>query len=142
MRKMLFLMAIGMLLMPISFSSGFSDKVQDCSKCHGLKEDEALTLLKNFAPNLKIMEIRTSPIPGMWEVDIEVSGKKHVTYIDFQKKHFIPGPIIEIKGRRNLTQERLMEINKVDVSQIPLADALVMGDKMAKYKVIVFDDPD
>ena len=75
MRKMLFLMAIGMLLMPISFSSGFSDKVQDCSKCHGLKEDEALTLLKNFAPNLKIIEIRTSPIPGMWEVDIEVSGK-------------------------------------------------------------------
>jgi len=135
-------MVVIVFLCPASYSFGFSDRAQDCSKCHILKEDEALTLLRNFAPNLKILEIRTSPVKGMWEVDIEVGNRKAVAYVDFSKKYFLPGPIFEIKARKNLTQERLIEISKVDVSQIPLEDALVMGDKMAKYKVIVFDDPD
>jgi len=140
--KILCFMVIVVLLWPGSYSFGFSDKGQDCSKCHILKEDEALTLLRNFAPNLKIIDIRTSPVKGIWEVDIEASNRKFVAYVDFSKKYFLPGPIIEIKGGKNLTQERLIELSKVDVSQIPLEDALVIGDKMAKYKVIVFDDPD
>jgi hypothetical protein len=28
------------------------------------------------------------------------------------------------------------------VSQIPLDDAVVIGDRQAKYRVIVFDDPE
>jgi protein-disulfide isomerase len=30
----------------------------------------------------------------------------------------------------------------VDVSKIPLDDAVVMGEKNAKYKIVVFSDPD
>jgi hypothetical protein len=30
----------------------------------------------------------------------------------------------------------------VDVSQIPLEDALVMGDPKAKIRIVAFDDPD
>ncbi len=33
-------------------------------------------------------------------------------------------------------------MNKVDVTQIPLDDALVMGDPKARFRAIVFDDPD
>ncbi|MBS1114563.1 MAG: hypothetical protein H6Q94_292, partial [Nitrospirae bacterium] len=50
--------------------------------------------------------------------------------------------LFSLQTRTNLTQDRLQEINKIDVSQIPLNDALVMGENDAKYKVIVFDDPD
>jgi thiol:disulfide interchange protein DsbC len=63
-------------------------------------------------------------------------------YVDFPKKHFITGNLISIAGKKNLTQERLAELNKVNVSQIPLEDALVMGDPKAKIRIIVFDDPD
>jgi thiol:disulfide interchange protein DsbC len=50
--------------------------------------------------------------------------------------------LISIKERKNLTQERFTELSKVDVSQIPLKDALVLGDQKARIKVISFSDPD
>jgi thiol:disulfide interchange protein DsbC len=140
MQKILFSMVITFLLMPMSYSFGFSEKGQDCSKCHTLTKDEASTLLKDMAPNLKILDVRTSPVNALWEVDIETGGRKVVTYVDFSKKYLISGGIISIKDKKNLTQDRLSEINKVDVSKIPLDDALVMGDKDAKYRIIVFDD--
>ena len=142
MRKILFFMAITFLLLPMSYSYGFSEKGQDCSKCHTLSKDEASTLLKDMAPNLKILDVRTSPIKGLWEANLEAGGRKGVAYVDFSKKYLISGGIISIKDKKNLTQERLTEINKVDVSKIPLDDALVMGDKDAKNRIIVFDDPD
>ena len=130
------------LLLPMSHSHGFSEKGNDCSKCHTLKKDEAVSLLKDLIPNVNILDIKTIPVKGMWEVDIESGGKKGLLYVDFSKKHLISGAILDIKSKKNLTQERLSDINKVDVSKIPLGDALVMGDKNAKHKVIVFDDPD
>ena len=142
MHKLLFSVVMAILLLPVSYSYGFSEKGQDCSKCHTLSKDEAATLLKDFAANMKVLEVIMSPVKGMWEVDVEAGGKKGLVYIDFSKKHLISGSIIAIKGRMNLTQERFTEINKVDISQIPLNDALVMGDKDAKYKIVVFDDPD
>jgi len=52
------------------------------------------------------------------------------------------GQMVSITEKRNLTQERFTDYNKLDLSQIPLGDALVMGDPQAKYRVIAFDDPD
>lgn len=142
MRKMLFLLCMAVLLLPVSYSYGFSSKGEDCSKCHTLSKDEATALLKDFIPNVKVLEVLTGPVQGTWEVDIESGGKRGPVYLGFSKKHLIAGQVFSLKDKRNLTQERLSEINKVDVSQIPLGDALVMGDKDAKHKVVVFDDPE
>jgi thiol:disulfide interchange protein DsbC len=142
MRTIWFLMAFMFLLLPVSSSHGFSEKGQDCSKCHNLNKEEALTLLKDLDPNIQILEIKTGPIKGVWEVDIVTGGKKGLTYVDFSKKHLISGSVFVIKEKKNLTQERIIELNKVEVSQIPLKDALLMGKEDAKYKVVVFDDPD
>jgi thiol:disulfide interchange protein DsbC len=65
-----------------------------------------------------------------------------MVYIDLSKKHIISGSLVTIQGKKNLTQDRLSEINRVNVSQIPLKDALIMGNQNAKHKVVVFDDPD
>jgi thiol:disulfide interchange protein DsbC len=50
--------------------------------------------------------------------------------------------LVSIGEKKNLTQERFIELNKVDISQIPLENALVMGDEKARIRVIVFTDPD
>ena len=142
MRSRLLCFTVWLLFMPLSYGYGFSDKTETCSKCHILKSDEAFILMKDIIPSLKILDIRTGPFKGVWEVDVEGGGKKGVAYIDFSKKYAISGGIIDIKGRRNLTQERLTEINRVNVAQVPLSDALVIGDRSAKHKIIVFDDPD
>ena len=142
MRSRSLLAVVCLLFLPMSYVYGFSDKTENCFKCHVLKSDEAFNLLKDIIPNLKILEIRTGPIKGLWEVDVEGGGKRGVAYVDYSKKYVISGGIIDIKGRRNLTQERLTEINRINVAQIPLSDAFILGDRNAKHKIIVFDDPD
>jgi len=142
MRKLLFSLVMALLLLPVSYSYGFSEKGQDCSKCHTLSKDEATTLLKDIGQGVQVLDVLMSPIKGMWEVDVDAGGKKGLVYVDFSKKYLISGSLISIKDKTNLTQDRFTELTKVDVSQIPLDDALVMGEKDTKYKVVVFDDPD
>lgn len=147
MYKILLSVVVTLLLLPVSYSYGFSTKGEDCLKCHTLSKDDATALLKDLIPNVKVLEIRMSPVKGIWEVNIESGGRKGPLYVDFSKKYLVSGAIVNIKEKKNLTQERAEELNKVvlskdDVSKIPLDDALVMGDKSAKNKVIVFDDPE
>lgn len=142
MRKILFLAITLALLQYASNSYGFSNKGENCSKCHTLKKEEAAALLKEIDPTIKILNIKLTPLKSLWEIDIESSNKKGVIYLDITKKYLISGQLVDIKGKRNLTQESSEEINKIDASKIPLGDAIVMGDKNAKKRVIVFTDPD
>ena len=123
-------------------SFAFETKGQDCSKCHTLTRDEAKDLIKTMAPDIKILEVRFSPSKSLWEVFSESGGRKMILYVDVTKKYLISGSMYSLKDRKNLTQESLSALNKIDVSQIPLKDALVMGDPNARLRVIVFTDPD
>jgi thiol:disulfide interchange protein DsbC len=115
---------------------------QECIKCHTLSSDQARDVLKELIPDIKILDVKQGPIKGFWEVDMESGGKKGLFYVDFSKKKIISGNIFDIKTKTNYTKESFDKLNKVDVSQIPLDNAIVMGDKNAKNKIIVFDDPD
>jgi len=121
---------------------GFETRGQDCSKCHILSKEEASDLLKGIFPGIKVIDVKISPAKALWEVFSEIGSRKGIVYVDFSKKYVFSGTIISIKEKKNLTQERFTELNKIDVSQIPLEDALVMGDPKARIRVIVFDDPD
>jgi len=140
--RMLVFLCLLVFVLGAGYSYGFETRGQDCSKCHTLTSDETKELLKDVIPNMKVLDIGASPTKGFWEVFFESGGKKGLIYVDFAKKFFFSGSLISIRDRRNFTQERFNELNKIDLSQLPLDDALVMGDKTAKYKVIVFDDPD
>jgi thiol:disulfide interchange protein DsbC len=129
-------------LLPIGSAYGFEAKGQDCAKCHTLGNDEAKDLLKGIFPDIKIVDIRISPVRAFWEVFSESGGRKGLIYVDFSKKYLILGSIISIKERRNLSQERFADLKRIDISQIPLDDALVMGDPKARIRIVAFDDPD
>jgi thiol:disulfide interchange protein DsbC len=124
-------------------------KAHDCAQCHKLSNDEAAALLKDGIPNVKVLNVAPAPVKGLWEVLLQSGRNKGIVYIDYSKKNFVSGGIFDIKGKTNLSKERFEELNKkyadsdkVDASKIPLDDALVMGDSGAKYRVIVFTDPD
>jgi thiol:disulfide interchange protein DsbC len=124
------------------YAHGFEGRGQDCSKCHTLNRDEARDLLKDLFPGSKILDVNLSPAKGFWEVYIDSGGRKGITYIDFSKKYLFSGSLISIADRKNLSQERSTQLRRFDISQIPLEDALVMGDEKAPIRVIAFDDPD
>jgi thiol:disulfide interchange protein DsbC len=144
MRKFLFVLII--LCISLSVKSGYVfafDKCgQDCMKCHSLNSDDATEVLKGLIPDVKVLDVRQAPLKGLWEVAIEAGGRKNIIYLDFSKKKVIAGNLVDIKTRTNYTQESFQRINKVDFSSIPLDKSVIMGDKDAKYKVIVFDDPE
>lgn len=132
-------------------ASGSSPANHDCAQCHKLTTEDAVKVLKNEAgiPISKVIEVRDGPVQGVWEIAFEAESKKGkdnpekgIGYLDYSKKKIIFGNVFDIISKKNLTSERMYEITKIDISRIPLDKALVMGDKNARYKVIVFTDPD
>ncbi|MGD9344064.1 MAG: DsbC family protein, partial [Desulfuromonadales bacterium] len=63
-------------------------------------------------------------------------------YIDFSKRFVVSGNVIRLNDGENLTRQRSVQMNSIDVSKIPLADALLLGKPSAKTRVIVFTDPE
>jgi len=105
----------------------------DCSSCHSLTPKEAEDMLK--LENVKISE---SPAKGIWQIDGLMNGKSVRVHLDYAKKHvlliqnFIP---VENIGKQP-------EMRKIDLKDVPLTGTMLMGNKKAKNKFIVFDDPD
>jgi len=120
--------------------------VESSQESEGLSTEEAQEILKKInVPDAKIVEIRMSPVEGLWEVAIENKGRYGIFYVDPSHKYLIGGQIIEVATVTDKTRERLDELyskRRIDLSRIPLEDALLLGDKEAAKKVIVFTDPD
>ncbi len=118
----------------------------DCQKCHKITKGEAGEILKNMKiPGADVLQVQLSPVKGLWEISFVSNGKPTVVYVDFSKSFILPGPVVEIKGGKNKTQERVAKIQesrRVDFSRIPLNNGLIMGNPLAPYKVAVFTDPE
>lgn len=121
---------------------------EDCMKCHTMStQDVKQILIKLGAPEAKPLDIKVSAVKGLWEVIIEDRGTKGVMYIGFSKRHVIAGPVFEVDTGMNKTQETFERVNRdvvryVDYAKIPLDKSLIIGQKNAQYKVVVFTDPD
>lgn len=94
--------------------------------------------LKEQYPATKITSVRESQVKGVYEV---VMGR-NVAYADESGRYMIFGHLYDMKEQKDLTAQRLDEINKIDVSALPLADAIktVKGD--GSRTLYVFSDPD
>jgi len=121
---------------------------QDCQKCHSLSKEDVQTIFgKLQAPDAKVIDIKMSQIGGLWEVALEDKGQQGIMYVGFSKKYIVGGPIFEIDTAANKSRESLQqkspEVRRyLDRSTIPLDNSLLLGDKDARYKVVVFTDPD
>lgn len=125
-----------------SFTYSVSANDNNLKRCNEISKEEIATTLKNLLPDIKILEVNNSPVDGLCEIALEAKGRKGIIYLDTSQKYIISGSLLNIETKENLTQSKLTELNKVDVSRIPLEDAIILGDKEAKHRVIVFDDPD
>ncbi len=142
MRKLLLILfIIGAAFLKPGSAGAFDKCSQDCAKCHTMSADQAATLLKGLIPDIKVIEVKVSPMNGLWEVGMETQGKKGILYVDFDKKKVVAGNMFDIATKTNYTQESFQQINKVDYASISLDNSVVIGDKNAKTKIIVFDDP-
>ncbi|HHL41014.1 MAG TPA: DsbC family protein [Deltaproteobacteria bacterium] len=109
----------------------------DCADCHTLTPEEARKLLKTDKFNAELKEIRLSPVKGLWEVEVTRGDKSILVYIDFAKKYLVEARFTPLDELGKAPQ-----LKRLDRSRIPMDNALIMGDREAEKKIIVFDDPD
>lgn len=108
----------------------------DCGSCHELSIEDANKLVSKLG--LKITEVKQSQVKGVWELKGTQNGNSVMTHIDFGEKY-----ILDI--RQFISFDKINnppKPKKLDRSKIPLTGTILMGDKNAKNKIIVFDDPD
>jgi thiol:disulfide interchange protein DsbC len=96
---------------------------------------------KSIQPKLrdgvKIDSIKATPYAGLYEVN----AAGDILYTDKKGEFLFIGEVINAKTSRNLTKERVDELNKVKLSDLPLESALktVKGD--GKRMLVLFEDP-
>ncbi len=142
--KKVFTITIVLALLCTAFlASGvhaFAPKKGDkpCLDCHKLDKKDAEVIVKKIVPTGTVTDIKASPIKGVWQIDVEAGEGKHGSlYLDFSKKFLIAGQIVPVDQLGKQPPAR-----KVDLSQIPTGNAILLGSKDAAKKVIVFSDPD
>jgi len=111
----------------------------------GAEEDMALKAeqaLQAVLPDVKVLSVERAALKDLWEVGFKSRNDKGVVYLDEKMEFILVGSLIKLSSGTNFTKLKYDTLTKVDFSSIPLDDSLVMGDPKAKYKVVVFDDPD
>ena len=97
---------------------------------------------KNLAARIpqfaKIDEITKSPVPGLYEV--RINGFE-IFYTDEQGNYLLQGNLIDVKARRNLTEERIEKLSEVAFDKLPFKDAIKIVRGNGKRQLAVFADP-
>jgi len=81
-------------------------------------------------------------VPGLFAVDVEKQGRKIPVYLDYSKRYLLTGDVIDLQTMQSLVRDRMIELNRIDPSIVPVDDAIVIGDPQAPVRVVVFDDPE
>ena len=95
------------------------------------------TLAERIPQLEKIDEVRTTPMPGLYEVRMGTD----LFYTDAKGHFLIQGELIDTQARRNLTEDRINKLSAVSFSALPLKDAFVTVRGNGKRKLAVFEDP-
>lgn len=110
------------------------------ASCVDAQNTVEANIKKALEPHLggaKIESVKETPYGGLYEV--RVAGD--ILYTDKKGEFLVIGQVYDVKSSRNLTRERIDDINKIKFSDLPLEMALkqVKGD--GKRTIAVFEDP-
>jgi thiol:disulfide interchange protein DsbC len=94
------------------------------------------TLQERFK-DTKVEHVGASLLPGLYEVVID----GQIVYADASGDHLVMGPLVDTTTRRNLTDERLSEINAIDFGELPLNLAIKTVKGTGQRQLAVFADP-
>ncbi|MDT8440353.1 MAG: DsbC family protein [Desulfuromonadales bacterium] len=111
-----------------------------CASCHSMAQSEAEQILDGLVD--KVFDVQFAEVPGMWLVEVEKDRNRFPVYIDFSKQYLLSGNVIRLADLADASRQAQTAANRVDVSRIPLDDALLLGSPRAQTRVIVFTDPE
>jgi len=96
------------------------------------------TLEERF-PDQGILDIRSSAIPGLFEV---YSADDSIAYTDASADHLFVGSLLDTRTRRNIVADRLDERHTVDFKTLPFKYAIKTVKGTGQRQLAAFTDPD
>ena len=97
---------------------------------------------KNLAERLpqlpSIDEVRKTPVPGLYEIRV---GGNDIYYTDAKGDYLIHGSMIDVRQRRDLTEERVQKLLAIDFKTLPFQDAFTVVRGNGARKLAIFSDP-
>ncbi|MDV2105842.1 DsbC family protein [Burkholderia pseudomallei] len=94
-------------------------------------------LQSRLGADAPIKSVTKSPIAGLYEVNLG----SQIVYSDASGDYVLLGELVNTKTHKNLTAERLAEINKIDFASLPLSNAIKVVKGNGARKIAVFSDP-
>jgi thiol:disulfide interchange protein DsbC len=85
----------------------------------------------------KIENIRATGVLGLYEVQLD----GELVYTDEKVTHVILGDILDVKARKNLTEERKHKLAQIKFSDLPLDLAIKQVKGNGKRVLATFEDP-
>lgn len=89
-------------------------------------------------PGARAEDIRSSPIPGVYEISLGTS----IGYISADGRHLISGDLFEIATRTNLTDVRKAEMRRKLMASLKDEQMIVFSPPAPKHTITVFTDVD
>jgi thiol:disulfide interchange protein DsbC len=107
-----------------------------------LGEVKELSIVKNlFPPQVEVIEARD--LGSLFELVVkEPSRGKQIYYVTKDGAYLIAGGNLITVDKVNVTQKRHEEVNKVDMSKLPLKDAIAIKRGNGAKKLVMFTDVD
>ena len=94
--------------------------------------------LKGMKVAVAVEGVQKTPIAGLFEVRLGTE----LIYVDEKGRYgLVDGRLIDLKSNRNITQERLDELMRINFSELPLDLALKQVNGTGKRVLAVFEDP-
>jgi thiol:disulfide interchange protein DsbC len=98
-------------------------------------------LRKNLGERLpqlgKIDEVSRTPMPGLFELRVGTD----IYYSDAEGNYLIQGQLMDTRGKRNLTEERIDKLMAIDFATLPVKDAFTIVRGNGRRKLAIFEDP-
>ena len=94
-------------------------------------------LRQNLGPDVDVTSVAATPLDGLYEVNVG----KQIIYTDASAKYLLVGQLIESRTRKNLTEAKLQQDEKIDFASLPLSNAIKTVKGNGTRKMAVFADP-
>lgn len=103
---------------------------------------KGMQVVKNlFGDQVKVLEAKD--LGNLYEVVASVPGRdKQIVYVTKDGLYLITGGNLVNKEKVNLTKDRYDEVNKVDVSKLPIKDAITITKGSGAKKLYLITDVD
>lgn len=129
MKHILFFVMIVLLLSP------FACKTKDRAV---VAEYETV---KGFLAATKTTVKEVRDLGSLYELTLEQGGTKGIVYVSKDGKYVIVGELLD-KDIKSLTKERMDELNKVSLSDLPLKEAVISAKGSGAKKLVLVTDVD